>query len=437
MLYAASTFFLLQSMSVPSFIDRAIYGDWYGKGGDKLTLTLNLLAIFTSLFLFWSGTRKMRVARFNRVLPLAAASFLLISVLWSVDPRVTLTQGAAYFFVVLGAIGLVDVLDGDAVIELAALICGLSAAASIVQFFVFPEPGDFRGIFPHKNVLGEVMAAGVLTALHGMRVRSGRRLRYVSITALCTIVGLMSKSTTSALTIIIFFWLDLLGKFYFRPGSTRVLGISLAIVSVPVALFFMMNGDLIFDLAGKDRSFSGRTLIWPHVIDKIGQSPLLGWGFCAFWSPENPLALQIAEAIRGEDNWFTFMIVEAHNGLLEFLLEIGFIGTSLFMFLLIRNFAIALKCLNSSGRQFGLTSVILLIGILVNAFSEEVLLAGGQVWTSLFFLMGFICEQKLWLARTARRQGMVGSGPHRPLVSRGPPQHAVSGAATAPTYRHH
>ena len=86
-LYAASVFFLLQSMSGLSIIDRSIYGEWYGKAGDKITVTLNLVGIFTSLYLFWSGARKTRIAQLNWVLPLAAASLLLISVLWSVDPR--------------------------------------------------------------------------------------------------------------------------------------------------------------------------------------------------------------------------------------------------------------------------------------------------------------------------------------------------------------
>ena len=138
-LYAASVFFLLQSMSGLSIIDRNIYGEWYGKTGDKITETLNLLSIFASLFLFWSGTR-LRIARFNQVLSLAAASLFLITVLWSLDPRLTLTQGTAYFFVVLGAIGLVETLDSDELMDLIALICGLAAVASVVQFFIVPDP---------------------------------------------------------------------------------------------------------------------------------------------------------------------------------------------------------------------------------------------------------------------------------------------------------
>ena len=402
-LYAASVFFLLQSMSALSIIDRSLYGGWYGKTGDKISETLNLLSIFTSLFLFWSGTRKIRIARFNRVLPLAAASLLLISVLWSIDPRLTLTQGTAYFFVVVGAIGLVETWDSDELMDLIALICGLAAVASVVQFLIFPEPGDWRGIFSQKNVLGQVMAAGVLTGLYGSRIKGGRGFRNICIIALCTIVAFMSKSATSILTIAAFFWLDILGRLYLRGGSFRIMSICLAIGCVPIVIF-VMHSDLIFELFGKDTSFTGRTMFWPYVIDNLSEKPLLGWGFCAFWSPRNPIALQIAEAIRG-DNWFTFNITNAHNGLLEFLLEIGFVGTSVFIFLWLRNFIMAVKCMNGPAGQIGLSSALLLTGILLVGVSEAVLLAAGQIWTSLFFIMGFICEKKLWLAHAARRKG--------------------------------
>ena len=401
-LYAASTFFILQSMSALSIIDRSLYGEWDRKGGDHFTQLLNLLGISVSLFLFWSGTRKTKIGRFNRILPLLAASFLLISVLWSVDPRVTLTQGTVYFSVVLGAIGLVEALDGDELMDLAALICGLAAVASVLVLFAFPEPGDFRGIFSQKNQLGQVMAGGVLTALHGLRIRGGRRFRYICIIVFCTIVALMSKSATSVVTIIVFFLIDILGRLYLREGGTRTLGICLASIGVLAIIFFAMDADLIFDLFGKDQTLTGRTLIWPYVIDKISEKSIIGWGFCAFWSPLNPFAVRISDEIR-------WIVPQAHNGMLEFLLEIGYLGTSFFMFLWIRNFTIALKSMNGPAARFGLSSVLLLVGVLLIAVSEEVLLAGQQIWTNLFFMTGFICEKKLWLARAVRTHRIANS----------------------------
>jgi len=172
---------------------------------------------------------------------------------------------------------------------------------------------------------------------------------------------------------------------------------------VPIVIFVMYS-DLIFEVFGKDTSLTGRTLFWPYVIDNIIKKPLLGWGFYGFWSPRNPIALQIAEEIRG-DNYGIFYIVNAHNTLLEFLLEIGFLGTSVFIFLWLRNFIMAVKCMNGPAGRIGLSSVLLLTGILVIGVSETVLLSHEQIWTSLFFIMGFMCEKKLWLARAARRQG--------------------------------
>jgi O-antigen ligase len=116
--------------------------------------------------------------------------------------------------------------------------------------------------------------------------------------------------------------------------------------------------------------------------------------------------LQIAEAIRAANSYGIIdYIANAHNGLLELLLEIGFLGTSVFIFLWLVNFIMAVKCMNDPAGQIGLSSVLLLTGILIIGVSEAVLLSHEQIWTSLFFIMGFICEKKLRLARTARRQG--------------------------------
>jgi exopolysaccharide production protein ExoQ len=204
------------------------------------------------------------------------------------------------------------------------------------------------------------------------------------------------------MAIAVFFWLSILGRIYLKGGSFRILSVCLAIGCVPFVIFVMYS-DLIFELFGKELTFTGRTLFWPYVIDNISKKPLLGWGFCAFWSPRNPIALQIAEAIKG-DNWFIDYIANAHNGVLEFLLEVGFLGTSIFIFLWLRNLIIAVKCMNGPVGQIGLSSVLLLMGILVVGVSEEVLLGAMQIWTSLFFMMGCICEKKLWLARAAWRR---------------------------------
>jgi O-antigen ligase len=363
---------------------------------------MNSLSLLAALFLFWSGIRTTRIARFNRVLPLAAASLLLISILWSVDPRTTFTQGIQYFFLVLGAIGLGETWDSDAAMDLVALLCGLSAVASLVQFFIFAGHGEFTGIFGGKNVLGQVMAGGVLAALHATRARRGRRFRYICLVALCTIVGFMSKSGTAILTIVIFFWGDILGRLYLEGGYSRIISICLAICSIPIAIFFFMNEDSMLSFFGKDPTLTGRTTLWPLVVDQISEKPTLGWGFYGFWSPLNPASLQVFEAAKSPGGYI-LRYANSHNTMLELLLGIGFLGTSFFIFLWVRNFVMAVKCMNGPAGQIGLSSVLLLVGILLVGISEVVLLTAGQIWTNLFFMMGFFCERKLWLARGPRK----------------------------------
>lgn len=406
--YAASIYFLLHSMSFFGVIDQLVHGPvWVGKGGDKITVAVNTFGIFVSIFLFWLGTRRPAVARFNKVLPLLAAGVLLVSALWSVEPRLTFTQGTAYFFVVVGAIGLAQAVERDELMDLLSWTCALSAATSLLwQFFLVSEPAinaiepDFAGIFSQKNVLGLVMAAGVLGALHSVRIRQEGRLRYICVIALCTTVAFLSRSSVSIVAIAALLCFDRIGRLYLKGGAGRAISIWLFIVCLLALLFLSANEDFILEFLGKDPTLTGRTLIWSHVMDNISEKPLLGWGYAAFWVPGNPAATQIADAL----NWTA---PNAHNGLLGFWLDVGLVGTSLFVFLWARNLVMALKCMSGPAQQFGLTSLLLLTMILLIGISEDVVLSPQQIWTSLFFVMGFICEKELSLARRTRRIGIA------------------------------
>jgi exopolysaccharide production protein ExoQ len=399
--------FLLMAMGADNIIDRSVYGEWYGKPGDRLTEALNILRIVISLSLVWWGFHKTEVPRFNRVLPLAAVSFLLVSVLWSVTPMLTVTRGVAYFFLVVGAIGIVELLENDGLMDLIGLAAGFSAVASVLLALISPDaarPGlalggtELRGIFAAKNTLGQVMVVGVLAGLHGLQIVGRRRFRYLCLVILCTVVAFDTKSGTSILIIFVFFGLWVLTTLYTRDVAARVLSICLAIGLIPIVIFLMSNQDLIFGIMERDSTLTGRTLLWPYVIDMIYRAPVLGWGFQAFWSPSNPLALEISAAV----GW-GFLVPEAHNGLLELLLQIGFVGTALFLFILIRNFTMAVKCIHGSAQEIGASSLLFLVGIVILSVSETVLLTPDQFSSVQFFMMGFMCEKMLWRARNGQR----------------------------------
>jgi O-antigen ligase len=207
------------------------------------------------------------------------------------------------------------------------------------------------------------------------------------------------------LVVLVLLVLDVIGRLYLRGGRPRIVSRWLGLLSVGMVVFFMVNESTLLELLGKDPTLTGRTLFWPYVIDNIFNRPFLGWGYFGFWTPFNPIALQIAEAIKGDDNWYVWIIPNAHNGLLEALLEVGFVGTFLFGFLLLRNFRIAVKCMNGPAGQLGLSLLMLLVGILIDGVSEIVLLVAQHVWTVFFFMLGFLCEKKLRLA--GRRHAFI------------------------------
>jgi exopolysaccharide production protein ExoQ len=386
-------FFLLFSMGSFSIVDSSIYGQWDGKAGDKITESLNLLNMAASLLLLWWGTGGLRSIRVNLVFPLAAVGLLLISVLWSVDPGMTMRRGTAYLFVMIGAVAIVETFDSDTLMRLTSTACTLSAVASIALFFTFSQGDHFQGVFAHKNMLGQAMVPGVLASLHGMR--RGRRVRPLCAAAVCTTAAFMSRSSTSLLAIGTVIVLRLLGTLYAKEGMPRAVGIFSALGLVPILALVATDPSWMFDLLGKDQTLTGRTDLWPFVIDCIAERPILGWGYMAFWSPANPRVGKINEAV----GW---NVPEAHNGILDFLLQIGVIGTALFGFLFVRNMVLAVRCIHGHAKASGITLLAFLMALAVVGVSEAVLLTPDQIFTSQFFITGFMCERQLRRAHLGR-----------------------------------
>jgi O-antigen ligase len=397
MTYIVCVFFMIMPTGALSYIDRMIYGEWKGKPGDRLTEALNLLAIVVSLLLFWWGLQRVRGPRFNRVLPLVAAGLLVISTLWSVAPVTTATRSSAYFFLVVGAIGIVELLDADEVMRLTALIGGLAATVSLLLLFVLPDTVmteiGLRGVFSQKNVLGQAMVVGVFAGLHGIRIGGRRRFRHIIIVALCTIVAFLSRSTTSLLTIFAFLTLHILCTLYIRAGYRRMISISLSVIVAPTFALIVMNADFMFSFLEKNETLTGRTELWPYVFDYIYQRPVLGWGFAAFWIRSNPFAAEISSMLGWD-----FSVNEAHNGMLQLLLDIGVVGTAFFLYLWVRNFIMALKCMNGRAPEIGVSGLLCLVGILLIGISEQVLTTADGA-TVQFFLLGFMCEKAVRFAR--------------------------------------
>jgi exopolysaccharide production protein ExoQ len=388
--YVVSAVFLLQAIGAFAIFDRLVYGEWAYKPGDKITQALNLLMIVTSLLLFSRALLRKNIG-VSAILMLALVSFLLLSAVWSIDPATTVRRGVVYLWVVVGTIGVVGSLDRDEVMDLLGLVCALSAVASIVLLVISPNnalmsySSELRGIYPHKNVFGQVMAIGALVSLHAIRTSHSRR-RFSKVCALILFTGLtfLSKSSTAILTIFAFSTVNGVITLFRRGNFWRIVGVFLIIFLVPVAGIVAWDHNAVLEMIGKDPTLTGRTELWSYLLNDIGQKPMLGWGFRAFWSGQNPAVWEIQTVI----GW---VAASAHNGLLEMLLEVGIMGSALFLLLWARNVMLALQCINTSAKELAVTSLLLYGGILLVGITEPVLM-DPVIFTSAFFMTGLICE---------------------------------------------
>ena len=401
--YWVSVFFMLQALQAFSLPDRILFGEWVGKPGDKLTEAVNLLAIVIGFLLFWRGFHQVRSIHTGAALAVALAGFFFLTAFWSVDPKDTEIRAMLYLFMVVGSIGIAANFEADEFMDLVAKTCFLAGVASLALLVVSPDDAhageDFRGIFPHQNVAGEAMTIGVLATLHGLRVDVGRRFQNTIILIVVTIVAALSKSMTSLMTIATFCGTDLVIALIRRGGIPRVLAICASAVALPLLVLAAAFPDTVLEMLGKDPTLTGRTDIWAAVVADIWKRPWLGWGFLAFWSPLNPAAAEIADTFH----WF---VPQAHNGLLEMLLNLGVIGTVLLICFWARNVRLGLRCLRTPEKASAISCLLLCAGVVLVGISETVLLAPFEASTCVFFVTGFFCERAIWIAH--RRH--VGAG---------------------------
>ena len=316
-------------------------------------------------------------------------------------------QAVLYLFVVLGSIGIAGTLDVDEYMDLLKRTCFLSAVASLVLLAVSPSVArslvDFQGIFSHKNVLGQVMAAGALASFHVIRVDRRRRVRNILMLFVFIGMAFASASATACLAVFAICCANGIIVLFQRGGAALLIGIFLVLVLVPILVVIAVYPDPIFEMIGKDPTLTGRTDLWTYVINDISLKPLLGWGYFGFWSPNNPAAFEIADAFR-------IFLSQAHNGLLEMLLNVGVVGTAIFIFLFVRNVILAFRCLHTSPKALAISTITVCVAILTIGASEAVLLAANQPWTSMFFITGLMCEQAVRAANgdnIGKRRGAI------------------------------
>ncbi|MGK5110439.1 O-antigen ligase family protein [Geodermatophilus sp. CPCC 205506] len=380
---------------------------------SDVTLTRWLLRVLpvAALLLVLSMPHHER-GRLRLSIPLALfGCWCTASMLWTADPANTVRR-----LVDLVAVLVVGWVAGQALgLPAARRVIGRTVrfvlVASVLALIAFPGwstmPGadgapGWHGFFPHKNGFGFFCAIAIVTLWSDME-KGWRRRSWIGLTV-ALLIGSQSASALAATIagLVVMGWHAVRAE---RASLRRRMVtdvVAAGVIAMGTAVI-VWRPDLALELLGRDSSLTGRREVWTAVARQIGERPLQGHGFGGVWDPASPVTLDIWREAR-------FNAFYAHSGYLDLPLQVGLVGLSLFVILVL---SLVRQALRRHSDADGAWPLGVLAVLLVTALTESSPFTGsGLLLFSL--LSGVLLRGRPNLdapRRSIRRRGMVRGGP--------------------------
>lgn len=301
----------------------------------------------------------------------------LMSVFWSVAPLVTLKYAITYFGTTLFGMYLGMRFPTDKQLKIIALAIGIAAILSLLVVVIQPSlgvmqigdlRGDWKGLYNHKNQFGRVISIGMISSFIYFFGAKGRKLYlFILLIELVCLIGSSSGTATVSLCI---GGLSVLYFQFLRFSENLMVSASLYLVSALVVGGRLLP-EIILGLLGKDMTLTGRTELWPLVIDAITQKPILGYGYGAFWG------------IKSESIWRTLLweAPHSHNGALEISLQLGVVGLLFFLITFIFYFVQSVRLIRQTKFvEYLFPSVFFIVLLQISLSEAEVMKSNSLFW---------------------------------------------------------
>lgn len=288
------------------------------------------LLIPTQQRLHWGG---VTIVCFGLYVAYMSASFG-----WSINPKVTAQKCMVLACFGFAAVGLARQFTMPQLNLVFVIVClayiGLGLAAEIVLGNFTPHKSDYRFVGTcHPNTLAVYGSFCCLsaTAYFGIVKRYNPWLVLIFVVGFTTLLATKSRTTLAAFTACI-----LAVPFLTLQRHIRILAISLTLLAITfggLALTLsrsnvrMAAGESIAMGRTKDvSSLTGRLPLWEELLKSIGDRPITGHGYLAFWQKEK------IDYLSATLKW---EIPHGHNMYLDVLLDGGAIGLGLFILMLL------------------------------------------------------------------------------------------------------
>ena len=333
------------------------------------------------LILRWKKT--LYVLVLNKDILLYALLMLpVVSILWSFEPSTTLKNSFTLIGSSLFGLYFVSRYSLKQQFYLLAWNFGIIIVLSFIFAVALPKYGIqndgfgkplWRGVFTHKNGLGgRMVTSGIVFFLLGYQSHRRSWLFWggFSLSILLLLLAGSISSLVNLLILISAFFAFLIWRWPYQIMVPTL--IIIATLSQSLYFWLSNNADVLFSSLGKDATLTGRTDLWPLVIDMIWKHPWLGYGYGGFWQGWNGESAYI---------WLNagWMPNHPHNGYLNLCLDLGLLGLGLFLLGFWRSYLQGFTWVRSSNTALDIWPLMHMTYIFLASLTESSLLESNSL----------------------------------------------------------
>ena len=352
---------------------------------DSVVLRLAFLGIYAISFalLAFRWSRTLSFLKTNLWL-LVLIALAIVSVSWSSIPEIALRKVIAMIGTTLFALYFASRYSFEEQLKIYGWTFGISVVFSFLFALALPEYGisrlaavsaSWRGIYPHKNGLGQSMFISFLTFYFLSIYSKKNRVLFRIFCLLSVVLTLLAESATSFVSVVFIFALAQGIKHLSLKSKKSVLLVLLFIIVSALLLFIIViNFNAFLAANNKDITLTGRTPLWADLWGFIQQKPWLGYGYGSFFSGVH----RETDLLWKVHQWNP---VHAHNGYIQLWLHLGIVGLSVFMVGYVRClFNSLFKYLISQDIKMLWAFLFLIYTVTLNLTEVSLFTAQGIVW---------------------------------------------------------
>lgn len=329
-------------------------------------------------------------------------AYMLLSVAWSVYPEVSLRRYIKMCGLLLMALLVASEEDHHKALE-HVFRRYVAVCLMLSLFFVrtnrsigyaISVHGDhfMAGIANHKNDLG-ILCVYSLIFLAMRAIRRWPSINYLDAALILVNAYFLIRAQSVTAQVLAFLGVALILALKIAGSFRRVaiVVMILVIVTLPILMITMNSpgstvSGAFFSTTGRDATLTGRIPMWKDLI-RLGKNDMfLGSGYESYW-------IKYYREIWVK---WTFLPISAHNGFIEVLLNLGFIGLVLMIVVISRALSFV-SSKDSLSQPLGHWTLTVLILFIISNLTESWLISMSLGWN--LFLMVLTISEKDRLTR--------------------------------------